>query len=154
MKIIIDTREQRPFDFIRCGCEAQRGTLKTGDYSIAGFEDRVAVERKTLTDLIGCLTDGRERFEAELARMREFESCAVVVESPFRALVKGKYRSGMSPFAAVQSVLSMTQKFRMPFLFAESRAQAQFLTYHFLRHFDNHHKEKANAVSMSTGARV
>ena len=142
MKIIIDTREQNPFDFIRCGCETQRGTLHTGDYSIAGFENVVAVERKTLTDLIGCLTDGRERFEAELARMREFESCAVVVESPFRNLAKGKYRSGMNPFAAVQSVLSMTQKFRMPFLCAESRVQAEFLTYHFLRHFDKHHQEK------------
>lgn len=142
MKIVVDTREQNPFDFIRCGCAAERGTLKTGDYSLSGFEDRVAVERKTLTDLIGCFTDGRERFEAELARMREFESCAVVVESPFRALAKGRYRSGMSPFAAVQSVLSMTQKFRMPFLFAESRVQAEFITFHFLRHFDNHHKAK------------
>ena len=54
MKIIIDSREQRPFDFLSQNgdIETERGTLDTGDYSVAGLESRVAVERKSLADLV------------------------------------------------------------------------------------------------------
>ena len=52
MKIIIDTREQAPFTFRheRMGATTEPGTLAVGDYSLAGLEDRVAVERKSLPD--------------------------------------------------------------------------------------------------------
>ena len=139
--IIRDTREQTPFSFSEYPCTVEVGTLKTGDYSVKGFESVITLERKTLCDLIGCLTSGRERFERELSRLRDYESCAVVVESPFRDLAKGKYRSGMNPVAAVQSVVSMTQKYRLPFIFAESRVQAEYLAFHFLRHFAKHHAD-------------
>ena len=49
MKIIRDSREQSPFHFEDTrfdGVEVIEGTLTTGDYSIAGLENRVAVERK------------------------------------------------------------------------------------------------------------
>lgn len=139
--IIRDTREQTPFTFEAYDCEVAVGTLKTGDYSVAGYEDKVSIERKALSDLIGCLTGGRERFERELARLRDYESCAVIVESPFRYLANGKYRSNLNPVSAVQSVISMTQKFRLPFFFAETRPQAEYIAFHFLRHFVKHHAE-------------
>ncbi len=142
IKIIIDTREQMPFLFKGYPCDITVGTLATGDYSVeingAIIENGITVERKTLNDLIGALSRGRERFEAELARMKPYSSCAVIVESPFRMLAKGEYTSAMNPYAAVQSVLSMMQKFRVPFLFAESRRQAEFMTFHLLRHFYRH----------------
>ena len=65
MKIIIDTREQAPFAFRheRMDATTEPGTLAVGDYSLAGLEDRVAVERKSLPDLVMCLGRERERFE-------------------------------------------------------------------------------------------
>ena len=45
--IIIDSREQIPYEFEG----SQVGTLKSGDYSLDGFQDRVAVERKSKADL-------------------------------------------------------------------------------------------------------
>ena len=82
MKIIRDTREQAPFTFDGYDCEVQAGRLTTGDYSLAGIEDRCAVERKSLDDLLGCLTgEGRVRFERELARADVLDSFAVVVEA-------------------------------------------------------------------------
>lgn len=70
MKIIIDTREQRPFAFLgqNGDIETERGTLSLGDYSLAGLTDRVAVERKSLADLVMCLGKERERFQRELMR--------------------------------------------------------------------------------------
>ena len=41
------------------------GVLKAGDYTIAGLEDVVVVERKSIKDLFGTLGQHRDRFEAE-----------------------------------------------------------------------------------------
>jgi len=60
MKILIDTREQQPYDF---DTPFEMGTIPIGDYSIRGLENHIAIERKELNDLISCLTTGRERFE-------------------------------------------------------------------------------------------
>src|SRR3569832_2553449 len=57
--LIIDTREQNPFNFYRfrgwfSGMEER--ALRVGDYSIAGMEDVCTVERKDLPDLISSFT--------------------------------------------------------------------------------------------------
>ena len=61
--IIIDSREQTPWDFTN-GPECERGTLSTGDYSIKGLEDFIAIERKELEDFIGCCGRQRDRLWA------------------------------------------------------------------------------------------
>ncbi len=68
--IIIDTREQTPFTFAG---PARVAGLKTADYTIEGYEDIVGLERKSLDDLIACLSSQRERFERELLRARDFQ---------------------------------------------------------------------------------
>ena len=78
MKIIVDSREQLSYHF---QTPSIRGTLATGDYSIAGLEDLIAIERKTLDDLIGCLCNGRERFERELYRGKSLDYFAVIIET-------------------------------------------------------------------------
>ena len=64
MRILIDTREQAPFTFQGYEVDPEPATLPCGDYSLPGFEDRAAVERKKLNDLVGCLVGkDRDRFE-------------------------------------------------------------------------------------------
>ena len=143
MKIVIDTREQMPFDFSGFdGCEAIRGTLNSGDYSLYGFVSEIAVERKSVDDLIGCLTHDRERFTAELQRLKGYASALLVVEGPFNAIRLGRYRSRMNPEAAVQSLFSIMQRYRLPFYFAETREDGAFATYSFIRHFHQHEAER------------
>lgn len=91
MKIIIDTREQAPFAFRheRMDATTEPGTLAVGDYSLAGLEDRVAVERKSLPDLVMCLGRERERFERELARGAALDAFAVVCEGSWLELSRG-----------------------------------------------------------------
>ena len=74
---VIDTREQLPLEL---PLRSITGTLPTGDYSVSGFEDLICVERKSLPDLIGCMTSGRTRFEKELQRMKAYDARCVVVE--------------------------------------------------------------------------
>ena len=137
MTILIDTREQRPFTFEheRYDVQIQPGTLITGDYSLRGLEDKVAVERKSLPDLVQCLGRERERFERELQRGAALDAFAVVVEGSWSDLANGNFRSQLNPHAACQSVLAFMSRYRVPFLFAGSRAAAEYVTWGFLRRY-------------------
>ncbi len=79
MEIIIDTREKKPYSFY--GQDVIRDTLETGDYTISGYQDSFAVERKTLDDLANSLGKDRNRFEREIQRAQEFDEFVVVVEA-------------------------------------------------------------------------
>lgn len=147
MRIIRDTREQAPFTFGGYACEVQAGTLTTGDYSLAGLVDRCAVERKSLDDLLGCLTgEGRERFERELARARGLGAFAVVVKASFQDMAEGRYRSKMKPHAALQSVLAFTVRYGVPFIWAGTRAGAEYAAFHFFRHYLREAQERLRAL--------
>lgn len=153
-QIVRDTREQFPFLFLGYPVEIVEGALAAGDYSIPGFTDRVAVERKALGDLICCLTSGRERFSHELDRLRGYESAVVVVEAGFNELATGNYRSKLNPVSAVQSVISMMSAYRMPFFFANGHTEAERFTFDFLRHYCRHAEARYKAIeTMKEGAR-
>lgn len=102
--VIIDSREQRPL-----GIEAyptiDQG-LPVGDYGILGFSDwnnpAFIVERKSLDDLVGSLTEGRERFLKEIEKMRQFRFRAVLIEGTVDQVGLGQYVSQATP----QSILA------------------------------------------------
>ncbi len=123
--LVVDTREQRPYAFVT-PCEV--GTLQAGDYSVKGYEARVAVERKSMEDLLGTMTVGRERFTRELERAAGMGFFAVVVEGTWGDLAAGRYRSKMSPASATGTVLSWTVRYRVPFLFVGTRDEGARVT--------------------------
>ena len=125
MKIITDSREQKPYQF---ELTSETGALPCGDYSIDGLESDIAIERKTIDDLIGCLTHDRERFERELHNGKALDYFALVVEASLSDLVNGKYRSKMLPKSAVQSLLAFSIRYRLPIFFCESRRYGQRVT--------------------------
>jgi len=135
IRIVIDSREQEPFPFDGYDAEVAPGTLQAGDYSLVGLEDMVAVERKSLPDLVACLGRERERFERELERLRAMESILLVVESPITDLATGQYRSKLNPKAALESVFAFMSRYRLPFYFAQDRRGAERATFSFLRHY-------------------
>jgi ERCC4-type nuclease len=66
IKLIIDTREQKPWKFE--GYRVVRRALKFGDYAVSGRERVVAVERKSCADLVGSVTVGFSRVCREFER--------------------------------------------------------------------------------------
>ena len=123
--IKIDTREQQPYEFEN---PSEMGTLSIGDYSLRGAEHLIAVERKELNDLIGCLTTDRERFEKELYKGRALDYFALVIEASLADLVNGHYRSEMNPKSAIQSLLAFSIRYRLPIWFCENRKYGQRMT--------------------------
>lgn len=79
--LIIDTREPWPHPWEKHIPEAHfiRDGMETGDICLAGNRG-IVVERKTVSDFLGSITAGRERFEGELKRSRYLDHFAIVVE--------------------------------------------------------------------------
>ena len=123
--IIVDTREPEVGSW---DCYFQtptvRAGLKTGDFSVMRHETEIAIERKTLDDLIGCLSKGRDRFEGERERSMSLKYFAVLVEAGYGQLVHGDYRSLMKPRAAVESISAFEIRYGTHFLFAGNQELA------------------------------
>lgn len=134
MNIVCDTREQHPYTFERFqDVTVTRAALQSGDYSLPGAEHLVALERKSIDDLVSCLCRERERFERELHRLRPFDLAAVIVECNLLDLARGNYRSKMNPTSAVNSVLALHQRYGVPFLFCGTRAGGEYCVHELLR---------------------
>lgn len=149
LRIIQDSREQCPFSFEGFNAVVEVGALATADYSLAGFTDRIGIERKSLPDLVACLGVERERFARELARLRGYDCAAVVVEATADDLRAGHFRAKLNPEAAWQSVLAFAQRYRIPFFWSESRADAEETTFHLLRHYQHDRMRELKALSLA-----
>ena len=137
MKILVDTREQRPLDFARCpDVQTEQRSLTTGDYSAAGLENYIAIERKSESDLLASLTRDRRRFEAELQRGKGLEFFAIVAETDWHRLGKGLYKSKADPKSIVQSLFGLCIRYGVHlFLVGTDRQAAAYTVTHLLRHY-------------------
>lgn len=137
-KIAIDTREGAPWSFQRMRLnnssgkklevlvETEKKTLASGDYSIVGHENEVAIERKSPEDLVQSLTTNRARFERELIRLEQFDASFVLVEAPFqRVLQTMATESRAKPLSVYRSVLAFALDYKTKWHFAASRRAAE-----------------------------
>ena len=150
LPILVDSREQRPFAFAGYPATVTVATLAAGDFSLAGFASKISIERKSLPDLIGCLSRDRERFQRELARLRGYDCAAVIVEEPMSALRQGRYRGHLNPDSAWQSVLAFSMRYRIPFWFCADRADAEAASFDLLRHFARDRWRELQALAPAT----
>ena len=81
---IVDSREQNALNLEPL--TTVTSTLPTGDYSVRGLEHVVAIERKSLDDLVGCVGRDRERFDREVQRLLAYPVRILVVESSWEAI--------------------------------------------------------------------
>ncbi len=96
------------------------GKLPMGDLSVVGFEHRVAIDRKQLGDLIGCITQEKERFTRLLVKMAELDFAAVVVEATLADVRARRYRSQVAPAYVVGAAARITTKYGVPVFFCGS----------------------------------
>ena len=123
-RIVIDTREQEPFSFDPRLASVERRTLPAGDYSLAGMEGSVAVERKSLDDFVATVIHSRARFRTELLKLADYRAACVVVEAGVLDVLLGRYRGGAHPNAVLGSALSIILDYRVPVYFCSSRQAA------------------------------
>lgn len=128
-KIIIDSREQKPLKF-SLATEVKK--LDYGDYALdhSGFSN-VNIERKSISDLIGTMSSGYERFQREIERARE-ASCylVILVEEDFNSALSFNYlphvfKTKITPEFVFHNVRELCQKYKhLQFLFVAGRKEA------------------------------
>lgn len=133
--VIIDTREVRPYRLQDVPIVFQ--ALQTGDYSVKGFTDKIAIERKTHGDLLNSLGHGRERFMAEMERLSKFQTKALMIETHMDALFRGThpFQKGMRPEAVIGSLVKILVDYGIPVITAHGYRYASELTLKILRRF-------------------
>ena len=145
--ILVDTREQSPFDFSRfegwfAGIEKK--PLKLGDYSVAGLEDVCVVERKDLPDLIHSLTADRSVFVNRLRRMSRYPHRLLVITAAV-SQVKSPYpHGGTNPNRITQSLIAVLAGLQVPFLCTETHELGEELVASYLYQVHLYHWLETN----------
>lgn len=99
--------------------------LDTGDYSVKGFEHLIMVERKSIADLWGTLTVGKERFMNEMERARVIPARYLIIEGTVADIDKGFRYSKVSPEYIHGYLISLQVKYGIHVIFAGRQDVAQ-----------------------------
>lgn len=155
--IVCDSREGRPWSFEGI-TERYRGQdvplhiptikkcLATADYSIVGYESKIAIERKSATDLAGTLTRGRKRFERELIRGQSLDYMAVIIETTWEQFLKYVHeRTKATPKSLDSSILAFSMRYpKVHWIWRPNRSTAARTAY---KIFDLYLKEQKKNAS-------
>jgi ERCC4-type nuclease len=145
--VLVDTREQNPFNFSRfegwfAGIEKK--ALKLGDYSVAGLEERCVVERKDLSDLVHSFTAERPAFISRLRRMSTYPQRLLVITAPL-STVKSSYPfSNANPNRIMQSLVAMLAGWNVPFVCTETHELGEEIVASYLYQAHLYHWLEAN----------
>jgi ERCC4-type nuclease len=136
--LVIDTREQDMlFKHPRKGLTIVRDTLKYGDYSIRGFQDLLAVERKNLSDLFGSIGKGRERFKAELEGLSKYERKWLLIEATEDDVLSWQEFSLLHPNVARGFLTSLEIRYGIGVYYQPDRRKAErWILDRFIRYFN------------------
>lgn len=148
LEILIDTRErdtERSHKrYAAFGVPYSRATLSYGDYTYNAtlpdgskivdtsktVEPKCSVERKLdLTELAGCFTGSRERFEREFQRAKDHD-CRIyllVENASWENLLNGKYRSLFNPNAFTGSVTAWMIRYNMNLIFCKEESSSRLI---------------------------
>jgi ERCC4-type nuclease len=102
--------------------------LPSGDYSLLGYEERIAIERKSKNDAYASLGRERDRFEREIERLSHFEYAAIVVEASLKGFLARPDFSQLNPRTAINSLLAWSVKHGVFVFFASDRLHGHAVT--------------------------
>ena len=134
--VLYDKQEKRPWVL---PYKIKRANLKTGDYTFEGFEDIIAIEKKSgLIELLNDLANGyRPTFERFLKRLSEYPVKVIVVEDTLselsiqRALTHVRRKSRGKARLTAKSIYYWTAeistKYGIPIVFVGKRAKMDLL---------------------------
>lgn len=127
LKILIDTREQKPLVFN----VSEDLKLDFGDYTVGGKDyNYTYIDRKSDSDFKGTLSGGLSRFRRELQRVKDFDSYLfVVVESDLNRLYQnnryGPHKSNLKFIYHNMRILTHEFAGHCQFVFTGTRANSQ-----------------------------
>jgi ERCC4-type nuclease len=132
--VVIDTREQAGHEwaFVDDLFTVERGTLVTGDVSVRGLTDVIAIERKTCGDAVSTVIHQWQRFRRELYRLAAMDHPLLVIEASVRDILEHKYESEAEPLSVLGRLNSVLIDHAIPVIYAGDRVTAEGFVERFL----------------------
>jgi len=136
MIILRDNREQTPWEFSNFDVEVVPTTLKTGDYTIQGYENIFVCERKATTGELA-INIGKKwkAFSNELTRMEQFKERYLICEFPLGYIYDFPAYSGIPikewKFLKIKSeflakrIEDIISEFNIKVIFTENKLEAE-----------------------------
>ena len=123
---------------------------------MSGLEHLIAVERKSLPDLLACLGHGRDRFKRELQRLRAYRFRLLLVEADAATIERGAWRSQLKPAHVFGALASWTVTYGLPvWLAGDHVAAGRFVErylYQCCRHITSEYEAAAALVDAAEAA--
>jgi len=133
--IIIDSRESVPYLFKKYpDVEVIRTKLDVGDFAIRDYTERLMIERKTISDLCGSFTAGRERFKGMWERATQ-QVRFLLIEGRLSDILWGNYRSDLDPHSLIASIMSWSIKYKFSWFCVDNEIEGQMAVYWICREF-------------------
>lgn len=149
--IVVDTREQAGFAysfawFSKWFAGVERATLRAGDYSIKGMENQIAIERKSLSDLVTSTIGDRERFLAQCERLAKLKRKAIVIEASLAQTKSWYPESGAHPNAVVGTLFALQERWGIQVIWCDTVELAEETVAHILSKYYALHWLKENKL--------
>lgn len=124
--ILVDTREQAPLTryFDPALVQVEVASLSTGDYSLRGGSELLAIERKSLPDLLSCVTHDRERWLDQMRRMKNYPSRFLVIEATREQVEAEAYRPNVRSASVINSVLGVSVRWNICVVYCDGPKEA------------------------------
>jgi hypothetical protein len=162
--ILIDEQEKLPWTFVGLTADADNEsrplivpTIRKslgpthGDYSLAGHEGLVAIDRKSIDDCISTVLgwgERREQFMRTLEYLAGLRASAIVIEGTFETVLASAYATNNKTAAENRKILhrqilAWMQDFNTPWIFCDDRRFAEKTTFQILRRHHQKYIERA-----------
>jgi ERCC4-type nuclease len=121
--ILVDTREKTPFEFDRFKNwvgGTKHWKPSAGDYSVEGMEELLALERKTISDLVTAVMQERPRFFRMCERLAQYRWRALILEASYED-IKSPYDEDYTqahPNAVSGTLDALEARFGIPIIYA------------------------------------
>ena len=143
--LIIDTREQLPLfsNPVLKGLVMVRDTLQNGDYSIKGFENRIMVERKQVSDLISYVGRDHKQTRAKLDRCTGYDFRAIAIEAAEADLLSSQLYASVPPETIRQALASFEVRYNIHLYYSRDRKDIErWILDRFVKYFRQKREEK------------
>lgn len=88
-----------------------------------GLTKIIAIERKSISDLVMCVGRERERFDKEVQRLLAYPTRLLIIEGTEDDIRNRRYRGQTHPNAIINSLLGWSC-YGLPYIFAGDRGRA------------------------------
>lgn len=127
--IAVDTREKKPILFPEC-VETIKEALNPGDYSVIGYEKKMAIERKSVDDYITCIVNFKH-IASQIKRLKDVDYRMILVTGSYmecmHKLEEKFYLYKKTTFKQFNSVLHYAERLGVTVYFIEEQLTPLFI---------------------------